>query len=362
MRDRSASSDSEASTASQSSLASDASFYDALDDVADLAAVRGVDPPADPLVDPLGLGLHTLAPVLSSREPETAPPEAPRAPPLLRDGVEPGVAISARGWQPSGPVVPQAVSRAGPPVAQTNTRSATAPPRPFGATAPVSCPLDPPTSGPGSPILGLSMGESLVAQATDSASGFEAAASAEAGAAQEGAANDGYSGPPSPPPDPQARRSAREDPPPASQPPATALPASSDAILPGRAGGMLSDRPAPGAALVAATARALAGSTVAEDDPSDSSDDDDDQDDAAAAPVPPQDPATDGYPPPPRQGGRHVDGGGVAITTADPRMCRPYPTGHESQLPNHRLLLHTPPWSTTSGASSRRRVQHLAKL
>ncbi|KAK1935455.1 Retrovirus-related Pol polyprotein from type-2 retrotransposable element R2DM [Phytophthora citrophthora] len=307
---RSASSDSEASTASQSSLASDASFYDALDDVADLAAVRGVDPPADPPVDPLGLGLHTLAPVLSSREPETAPPEAPRAPPLLRDGVEPGVAISARGWQPSGPAVPQAASRAGPPVAQTGTRSATAPPRPFGASAPVSRPPGPPTSGPGSPILGLSMGESLLAQATDSASGFEAAASAEAGAAQEGAANDGSRGAPSPPPDPQARRSASSRPA-ARLSAARRRPACLQWSNFTRQGG----RPAPGAALVAATARALAGSSVAEDDPSDSSDDDDDQDDAAAAPVPPEDPATDGYPPGRAAG--MLPAGGVATATAD---------------------------------------------
>eukprot|EP00644_Phytophthora_capsici_P019537 jgi/Phyca11/22063/fgenesh1_pg.PHYCAscaffold_569_\ len=114
----------------------------------------------------------------------------------------------------------------------------------------------------------------------------------------------------------QARRLAYQDPGPASQPLATALPASSVVISPGRAGGMLPQQVAPGAALVAATARALVASTGPHDLYSDSSDDDDGQDDAAAAPAPREDPPTDGYSPGRAAG--MLPAGGVAMlaTTA----------------------------------------------
>eukprot|EP00644_Phytophthora_capsici_P019782 jgi/Phyca11/22069/fgenesh1_pg.PHYCAscaffold_580_\ len=77
---------------------------------------------------------------------------------------------------------------------------------------------------------------------------------------------------------------------------------------------MLPDWAAPGTALAAATARALAASTAADDDPSDSSDDDDGQDDVAAAPALPQDPATDGYSPGRAAG--MLPAGGVATLSA----------------------------------------------
>eukprot|EP00644_Phytophthora_capsici_P019555 jgi/Phyca11/52626/gw1.298.5.1 len=88
IRERALSSDSEASTASQSSLVSDASFYSAAADEADLAVTDSPDfPPirdaADPLVDPLGLGLHTFAPVSSPLADQNGSEEPPRAVPLL---------------------------------------------------------------------------------------------------------------------------------------------------------------------------------------------------------------------------------------------------------------------------------------
>ncbi|KAK1935454.1 hypothetical protein P3T76_010679 [Phytophthora citrophthora] len=246
-RERSPSTDSECSTASHSSFASDASFYSASsgEAVRDVA----VDPPADPLVGPpagpLGLGLHSFAPVLSPLTGEIGPTEPPRAVPLLGTGAASAAEMAASSPRPSGPSAPPAATRP----------------------------------------------DASSAQARLCRTASEAAAPARAGAALEGAANDGSRGAPSPPPDPQARRSARGDPPPTSPPLAAALPPSSGRISPGRAGGMLPDWTAPGATLAAATAAALAVCHEPSGDTGDDSSDDDGQDHDAAAPVLRQDPS-----------------------------------------------------------------------
>ncbi|KAK1928268.1 Ribonuclease HI [Phytophthora citrophthora] len=237
-RERSPSTDSECSTASHSSFASDASFYSASsgEAVRDVA----VDPPADPLegppAGPLGLGLHSFAPVLSPLTGEIGPTEPPRAVPLLGTGAASAAETAASSPRPSGPSAPPAATRPDASSAQARLRRTAS----------------------------------------------EAAAPARAGAALEGAR---------PLPDPQARRSAREDPPPASPPLAAALSPSCGRISPGRAGGTLPDWTAPGATLEVATAAALAVCHEPSGDTGDDSSDDDGQDHDAAAPVPRQDPS-----------------------------------------------------------------------
>ena len=238
-RERSPSSDSDCSTASHSSLASDASFYSAGTDEIGLS-----DPGSPGWDESEGVGLSIvdpLAPVLDSTESDLG---AVRAVPFLGTCGELDGATSGTDRRSAAPIV-QSGGTFG---------ESSVPPLPPSPVVDFSgCPSDEPAP----PILGLSMG------GLQPPLGAQATALAPFGSSVD-------------PPRPQARRLASHDP--VFGSPARLLAghdprlASSGLCLaqaspqdpafvgfrPGRAGGMLPDPgEEPGAALVAATARAL---------------------------------------------------------------------------------------------------------
>ncbi|KAE9273968.1 hypothetical protein PF008_g29713 [Phytophthora fragariae] len=102
IRERALSTDSECSTASQSSLASDASFYSAAADEADVDQWLADRFP--PISGGPGLGVHTFAPVSASTSAVSGPPDPSRAVPLLGTGAADGAATSGTGPGPAAPI------------------------------------------------------------------------------------------------------------------------------------------------------------------------------------------------------------------------------------------------------------------
>ncbi|KAE9264794.1 hypothetical protein PR003_g32671, partial [Phytophthora rubi] len=304
-RERSPSSDSECSTASHSSLASDASFYSAAGDGAGAAAQATARAGADPL----GLGLRIVdppAPVLGSAEPETDPADPPRALPLLGTGAAAGAATSGTGPGPAAPIARQPAAGLEPAGDQASPRSSSATSRRFedrtagGRSTLPSARSDRAPSHPASPP-GRPAGPGLAAAAAHAAS--DAA------------------------PTPQARRSASSAASPAAPPLRAPQLPPSDVGRPGRAAGRLPDLVAPGAALAAATARALAVCHGPSDPDDDASSDEDDSAGPAAAGSGPQDPSSV-LPRPGRAGGMLPAGRALAAPPARAPAATPTAPQH----------------------------------
>ncbi|POM79534.1 Hypothetical protein PHPALM_2773, partial [Phytophthora palmivora] len=238
------------------------------------------------------------APVLGFRELQNGAEEHPCAVPLLGTGSVSAAATSGTGSGPAAPIARQRTSLAGTSGGQAEARSSTSTSRRFGAR-----------SGPtGGPAHGTRSRASQASQASDEDR------LAPTGA-EDGGSIAGSPGAPRPPPPPGPPPSAA----PASwlEPPAlaTAQDLLCDEPRPGRAGGMLPVLAAPGAALAAATARALGGSRATSDLDYDSSDDEDGQDAHAAAASGFQTP-TSVLPRPGRAGGMLADTGPPASSPA----------------------------------------------
>ncbi|KAG1690123.1 hypothetical protein DVH05_028332 [Phytophthora capsici] len=133
IRERSPSTDSECSTASQSSLASDASFFSAAADEADLAVADWSD--FQPISDDGGVGLHTFAPVSASTSAEMETEVAPRAVPLLGTGAALRAATSGTGRGPAAPIAPPTAAALEACSDQETARPSAALPRRFGGQA-----------------------------------------------------------------------------------------------------------------------------------------------------------------------------------------------------------------------------------
>ncbi|ETM32564.1 hypothetical protein L914_20057 [Phytophthora nicotianae] len=131
--------------------------------------------------------------------------------PLLSTGAVSGGATSGTGPGPAAPIAHQVAARAEASGAQAPARPSSSTSRRFGSGGRPPEPGAPSTSGQGPSTLGLSMEGPWAASALRAASFFEVAASAEAGAAREGARNVGSSAVLTPRQDPHARPLASPD-------------------------------------------------------------------------------------------------------------------------------------------------------
>ncbi|KAH7489198.1 Retrovirus-related Pol polyprotein from type-1 retrotransposable element R2 [Phytophthora ramorum] len=322
IRDRATSTDSECSTASQSSLASDASFYSAVGDESGL--VGGA---VDGWADPLGVRLHTvdpLAPVLALSGPETDPGEPPRAVPLLGTGDASAAATSGTGPGPAAPIAPRPLTRLEAAAGQETPRPASTTSRRFGDPRPrVVSGIHGWIHRPLATVDGPLAVRATLPQTEPSQPVRPAAEEAPPSAGRHDA--------PRRPPPPHARPLAGQGPSPASPPVAAPQLPPCDVARPGRASGMLPVPVVPGAALAAATARALAAAYGLRDPADDPSSDDDEPDGPADAGRGPQDPAhVAGRPG--RAAGRLPVGRALGADAARaPTACHAAPEHHDSR-------------------------------
>ncbi|KAE8881955.1 hypothetical protein PF002_g29802 [Phytophthora fragariae] len=196
IRERALSTDSECSTASQSSLASDASFYSAAADEADVDQWLADGFP--PISGGPGLGVHTFAPVSASTSAVSGPPDPSRAVPLLGPARPMAPQLRARVQDPPR----QLATRLEPVSSQASPGSSASPSRRFATDASGRRPAGLPRDGPGSDTLAPSMPGSLHAQASQGPGTDEDGAASNSAAAQDAARGASSCAAPRPPPDP----------------------------------------------------------------------------------------------------------------------------------------------------------------
>uniref|UniRef100_H3H7T4 RNase H type-1 domain-containing protein n=1 Tax=Phytophthora ramorum TaxID=164328 RepID=H3H7T4_PHYRM len=295
----------------------------------------------DGWADPLGVRLHTvdpLAPVLALSGPETDPGEPPRAVPLLGTGDASAAATSGTGPGPAAPIAPRPLTRLEAAAGQETPRPASTTSRRFGDPR-----VDPPSAGDSgrsagaggrsahpSP-LGPTIGRMLASQAVRATLPQTEPSQPVRPAAEEAPPSAGRHDAPRRPPPPHARPLAGQGPSPASPPVAAPQLPPCDVARPGRASGMLPVPVVPGAALAAATARALAAAYGLRDPADDPSSDDDEPDGPADAGRGPQDPAhVAGRPG--RAAGRLPVGRALGADAARaPTACHAAPEHHDSR-------------------------------